>query len=223
MSNTNRGVYYVVNGSYMQLATISALSLRSHGYDGPIRCICCGEVPENVFPGKIIPLDDQLTRNIKTSLIEYVEHDQCLYLDADTLILKPIDAVWTYTDLAFTSNSPLDGRESALVQGNYLELLTTATYNWPTKYYNSSVFRFDLSVKNIKFFRAWTEQWRVHCSSDQTALWRTGQCANILDPCWSDASPKSETVIYHYFQSKASDTYDQPRIPNPQRYVQRIP
>jgi hypothetical protein len=197
-----RGVIYVAVGdsSYRRMAADSIASLLCSGYRGPIAVVC--DDPSAIDPGPRTgwaadvrtilvppPRDGGRfdSRAVKTQLHRHCPFDQALYLDCDTLIVWPIDAIWGLLDargggadvaLAIDHHPTLaraleaaprerrgSPQEWELTRRSVADAATTP-------FFNGGVLLWRRSTASDRFFDCWHEQWRAFASIDQFALAR---------------------------------------------------
>lgn len=96
---TRQVLYFSVGTKCITRMLISAFTLRQH-YSGPVTLMTCGPQPEMFLTlmkrlnVDIQPIDADPKLHplvIKASLWKYVKYDASMFLDADTLVFKPID------------------------------------------------------------------------------------------------------------------------------------
>ena len=208
----NKGVLYLAMGaSYTRLATDSARTLRLHGYDGPIRVITdapsndlvdleCETLVVGSLPGGFA------SRFHKTQLYRW-SFDRTLFLDADTIVISPIDEVW----------EQLAGHDIAMAPDMHPNVgdVLARSVNDPTRrapeyqlmrdlglverrYYNSGVMLFDQNGRMSRTFGRWHQEWNRFGGEDQLALVRalavTGARVSTLDSAWN-RRPKSFSSV----------------------------
>lgn len=186
-----QGVLYCATGpktASLFHVIFSAASLREH-YDGPITLVT--DLPDSSTGEPCAALDIDVrrvsldcdgpyrSRYLKTQLAQLTPYDRTLFLDADTLIMRPIDELFTY-DLALA----LDARQTI---GDSVEFLTAGNIDGAISdelqatlshcdadfpHYNSGVIAWRTCEENDQLFSAWHHQWRQFGTRDQAALAR---------------------------------------------------
>ena len=116
-----KGVIYYNRGTKCIVRLLVSLySLRKH-YNGPISVVCAGTQEEwflkrikELNADAIMMPDEEIgSLVLKASLWRYSPYDLTMYLDADTLIFKPIDEYFDYID------------KNDFVTGNFANWITT--------------------------------------------------------------------------------------------------
>jgi len=199
----SQGVLYLALGElYTKLATDSARTLRLHGYDGPVRVVTdvpshdlvdleCETLVVGSLPGGFA------SRFHKTQLYRW-SFERTLFLDADTIIISPIEEVWELLrghDLAMApdmhpyvsdviSRSVNDPNRRA----PEYQLMSELGLN-DRRYYNSGVMLFDQNGRMSRMFHRWHQEWNRFGGEDQLALVRaiaaTGTRVSTLDSAWN--------------------------------------
>lgn len=158
------------------------------------------------------------SRMFKTSINQYSNAENNLYLDSDTLILGPIDTIWEFIsegDIAFALD-PFEGdaKHLAILQcfsSNLSEEVTEIKkFNYvDNRYFNSGVFLWKNNDTTKKLFEEWNKEWKKFRKIDQPSLCRAVNIVrdikiNILPPRFN-CTPFSKTayppLIKHFFDN----------------------
>lgn len=226
-----RGVVYIVTGSrkyYFELKK-SIDSLLKQGYSGPIRIVAerasyissynsYDQVEIYEVPKKE-ETSFSLSRRLKTQLYDYSPFAETLFLDTDTVILKPIDSVWEYLNSSnFILSTDIletlaDVFWTEVIGGNYLfedAVYTRAICPLDSKLFNAGVILFRRCAETKNLFEIWTKEWSRFRHRDQLALVRAifhsrinvKALPSIYNAYTLDSQNASEVVVYHYWQGK---------------------
>jgi hypothetical protein len=215
----SRGVVYVATGdpAYALYAACSILSLRDTGYRGPITVFT--DMPAQRFrlPGvrvaKIaVPKDARKpSRALKTSLAALSPYSETLFLDADTVVLEPVQKIWSFlkkSDIALAlDRNPALGTVNHATPEELRRTLSMLPASTP--HYNSGVMVWKKSSKTLALFNAWNAEWNVFSDIDQLALCRaiakTGITSAILPEKYNLAAVRAhsaEPAIIHFGEQK---------------------
>lgn len=212
----NAGVVYISFGDvYRQMTADSISHLRSCGYAGPVRVLTDSRVWDlSAFDVEVVALDAVeegfATRFYKTQVNAY-GYDVTLFLDADTLPLSPLGAIWQQlrfaeicmaTDLHPTvqhlirkSKTGTDdwrgwgkraySAQQRLAEYDYMRALGLTEH----PFFNSGVMLFRRCTATDRLFTAWHEEWKRFRDADQLPLVRaiamTGCKVHTLAPSWN--------------------------------------
>ncbi len=235
-----KAVIYIATGglNYIELTKKSIASLRARAYRGTIIVVTDQpasfellkkdtrltiELAELPIPGKYA------SRFAKTSLNQYAAADINLYLDADTLVLRPIDEIWSYVsnaDLALALEPSLDPvkdqaiRHSSAFSVEEAALVSGLEFKDP-RYFNSGVLLWKKGEASDAFFKAWHEEWLRFQKVDQPSLVRALRAVDIqvqtLPPKFNHTPKTTDTepiVIEHYWESIRETGEVQPISPS---------
>ena len=224
----DKGLVYIVTGhrQYYRECLRSVQSLYGSGYQGST--LITAEDPNMLGQlrnsAKIriekIPLkgnSHELSRRMKTTMAQWTPFSDTLYLDTDTIIQRPIDAIWDILDgssmgLSLDDIPTLgDVLKTCVLTGRYS--LDEAAYTRKicspiSPQYNGGVFLFHKCCSTEEFFSIWEKEWLRFKHLDQLALMRAITITNVgvglLDATYN--SPKSvqvenkgKAVIFHYW------------------------
>lgn len=181
----NKGVIYCISGSYLYILYefCSMLSLRSRGYGGPILLITdisdTFSLPKSILGFQVKTLDVQSTsmfsqRWAKTQMDRLSPFDVSLYLDADTLVLNPIDSIWGFAehcDVALALD--IHGTLSTCDHSSPPEWQYTSNMLQPEfPQFNTGVILWRKGQKTSEFFHQWHDEWTRFRHIDQLAAMR---------------------------------------------------
>ncbi len=226
--NERRGVLYVASGdfSYLMHAACSILSLRDNGYDGPISILTDFKPAQlrglKKYDVQCIPVEipknaRRPSRWIKTQLASFSPYKQTLAIDADTVILRPIDGI-----RRFLSKGPvcaaMDRNQTLATvnHGRHEEFLYTIRRHPTTvPHYNTGILLWRKSKKADKLFEEWHNEWLRFGDIDQLAFIRAVQNTGIkpaklplkfnypqLCAPDMDSALRKSVVIWHFCEFK---------------------
>lgn len=159
----NKGAVYIAFGQlYLAMALFSVRTLRARNRDLPVMIITNVPVDFSNFDFlsnardilKIIDLDEEFNRQIKTNLYSYVPFDYAVYIDADTYVVGDLSNCWKfldYFDVALKLNAKKQkkaGKGDQLILGN-------SAYVRDLPHFNSGVIFFKKSCESKRFFSHW--------------------------------------------------------------------
>ncbi len=186
---SNRGAIYcaTTHNNYLEAALISAMALRQLEPTLPITLISdrplLQQLPLSdygITPRLILPHefgDDRgpfLSRAIKTQLLSLSPYQETLFLDADILPIRPINALWEYLatgDLAMVHdrNPTVDQCDHvAPIEKDYTLQLVPGH----TPHFNSGVMLWRNTLATQHLFQQWHHEWQQFKKQDQLALVR---------------------------------------------------
>ncbi|UBF30097.1 hypothetical protein K9N68_38615 (plasmid) [Kovacikia minuta CCNUW1] len=191
-----RGVVYCALKipEYLEAAVISAFALRQLEPDLPIVLLTDFAGVErlglewfNITVKRIVlpevwRLPDAMeSRLVKTSLLELVEFDETLYLDADVLPIQPIQPIWEFLQagaiaLAVDVNRTLAQCDHV---GAEEKAYTLQRCSGDTVQFNSGVMLWRRCPQVLGLFETWKEEWLRFQRQDQLALLRAIQARAI--------------------------------------------
>jgi len=190
------GVVYVATGKpYIKAAAMSIGSLRQF-YHGAIMiltdvdALCLHRLAEYFHVDIVVhdtkePHLGRSSRILKTQAAILCSYDEALFLDADTVVLKDIAALW----LAPTDDAPLAMTKGCTYQTvgalNVPQLLAKPSLRWAEQYkltvdvtgpnapyYSSSTMVWHRTAAVLELFRVWYQEWARIRVSDMPALAR---------------------------------------------------
>ncbi|MEI8121289.1 MAG: hypothetical protein WCI20_04510 [bacterium] len=198
MSKPYRGVLYVALGNhFLREAYRSARSLHRHHPEIPVQLFTDIEdlpeayrsqfkfvvtLPSETYLAEGQPVLARVLRARVNCLRESC-FQQTLHLDSDTLILRPIDALWSHLDNVDFSiaNEPLNDHP------NNINLLLDYKN---LRYYNAGVFAFRDSVPWKQFLQEWCK--RLDSIPDADLVHMTGGDQRPLNQMiWDDGFPQA--------------------------------
>jgi len=192
----SRGVVYVATSKpYVDAAAMSIGSLRRFCQE-PVMLLTDTDAPylhrlSRSFRVEVVVHNTKeahagkSSRILKTQVAKFCPYDTALFLDADTLILKPITALW---------NMPTDEAPIAMTLGCTYQTvgalniphmmkipslrwaeeykLTLATAGPDAPYYSSSTMVWHRTPALLELFRVWQQEWQRLRVSDMPSLAR---------------------------------------------------
>ncbi len=219
----SRGVVYVATGDYfVKRVAISIATLRRF-YAGPIMLLT--DSPADYFTACAkkyrITVNVQPTgeahaglssRVLKTQAAKFCPYDEALFLDADTLVLRPVRPLWRY----FKATQPMAmtlsefhakihdaaGATHMRNRAYAADLRATERLTGPAfPHYSSSTMLWRRTAHVLQLFESWYEEWRQVKGPDMFALARALHKVKLpvatLPRCFnSRRSVAADTVIY---------------------------
>lgn len=193
----SEGVLYVAFGApHLLMALHSARTFRRSNPARGVTVITDIEVPDEAIEGfdpkrdRIVVVDSPASENrlFKTSASQHTTFDRTLLLDADTVVLKHLDAPFRLLDYADVllkldpkgQNRPWQRHEEILDLGEFGGLPA----------WNGGVIFFRQNLRTDAFFREWSERFILRGSPfDQPALLETTLVSDAkvlpLDERWN--------------------------------------
>jgi hypothetical protein len=171
-----RGVLYVAVGNeHLRYALNSIASLRRF-YDGPVRLVTTPDCqpPELHLGIELRQVETpginfhEKSRELKTRLDKHC-FDETLFLDADTVIEKPIDPVWDVKD---DFAMVLDSHQTNIMFYNEEAILMKGLGLTEGPYFNTGVMLIRDVARLVTLFETWNAEWRRYKQIDQPAFAR---------------------------------------------------
>lgn len=207
------GVLYLSIGTSCAQLTVQSVSfLRQSGYDGSIRVVSDSHLPggdELEFETIVVPAVESTweSRQYKTQLNRFA-FERTLYLDADTLPIASVDALWDelrWADICLAHDIQSD-------VGSFLNVSRGKEHLSPDEliymdglplrsrhYYNSGVMLWRQCPSVDRLFRVWHREWKRFRNLDQLALVRaiaqTGTMVHTLSPVWNCPGGKFPSIV----------------------------
>ena len=221
----SRGVVYVATGhDYIATAAMSIGSLRCV-HHGDIMLLTDTDVPclhkiAKHFDVDVVVYDTKeahagrSARILKTQAAALCPYDPAVFLDADTMVFKSIEPLWTaptviapiamtlgtaYQTVGALNNSQMMTRPSIRFDEEYK--LTRAIAGPDAPYYSSSTMAWHRTPALLKLFRTWYLEWQRIRISDMPALARalaiTGVGVVPLSACFNARNKfNAKTVVF---------------------------
>jgi len=186
-----RGVLYcaIENPAYLEAAVVSAFALRQLEPELPITLITDLPLPipalhRQGIAVKHVEIPNQwrspggfASRLVKTSLPEFSDFEQTLYLDADVLPILPIHAIWSYLEAGDLVMKP--DVQAQIGQCDHIDehekQYTLKHCPADTPHYNAGVMLWRRTPSTTALFQAWKAEWQVFHQHDQLAFVRALQ------------------------------------------------
>lgn len=167
-------VCYVFAGdadsSYLQMLQVSVSSLKACHPDAEVICLTT-EDAYSIAIGRLGALEVAVqsirglrrdarhqSRSIKTRLLEFVQ-DDFLYLDVDTIVLRPLEMIWSNEfDIAMALDRNR-GNPAPHFPGHAASLYDRLGWNWPVPYFNSGVMAVRNNDNSRTLFHEWHLRW----------------------------------------------------------------
>ncbi len=206
------GVLYLSVGKSCAQLTVQSISfLRQTGYVGPVRVVSDEHLPDADDLGFEIIMVPAVectweSRHYKTQLNRFA-FARTLYLDADTLPIASLDAVWDelrWADICLGHDIQADvgsflnvsrGKEH-LSRHELIYMGGLPLRNFP--YYNSGVMLWRQCPAVDRLFRVWHREWNLFRNLDQLALVRaiaeTGTAVHTLSPVWNCPGGRFQSI-----------------------------
>lgn len=223
-----RGVIYCACGDEDQIRKLflSITSLRRF-FDGPVKVLTdldrdyfetFADFNIDVEVKQINMVSPYASRLIKTQVGLFSNFSESLFIDTDTVILKPIDDIWEITDgiaMAIEQETIAAAIQRVKTPRLMRDVATvTNLCELEQPYFNSGVIVWKDSEETRFFFRTWFSEWLLFQSEDQWPLVRTitktGIKPDILDRkynCLGRISEK-DTVILHGYDNNYDAVYN---------------
>jgi hypothetical protein len=223
MKSITRGILYLVTGRrvFYTECVKSITSLRAQGNTD--RILVFAENPANISGLDVVadvevrkaPIEGttgfELSRLLKTCMYELSPFDQTLYLDADTMILRPIEGIWSYIVQAPVAAALdiyptiADRPKSRWTDEEMAETLRECMPK--SKHYNAGILLFRRDPDAARLFVEWKREWEKFRSIDQLAFVRAVSSVGIdiktIPPEYNSrlrSSPAMlNVVIYHQY------------------------
>lgn len=116
----------------------------------------------------------QRSRELKTRLNEFTPFAETLYLDCDTVVVKPLDGIWENlkdANLSFRKDRTPTVARCDHAFGHEKEY-TWRTIGREAPQYNGGVFLWRSGTEAMQLFEIWAAEWRRFKHIDQLALAR---------------------------------------------------
>jgi len=236
-THVSSGVVYIATGhDYIVAAAMSIGSLR-RVYRGNVMLLTDTNVSYLSKLSKYLDVDvlvhgtkeahaGRSSRILKTQVASLCPYSSAIFLDADTLVFKPIDALWKAPTAAKpiamttglkhptvgTLNDPqLFARPDIRFAEEYKLTLAAAGPDAP--YYSSSTMSWKRTPELLELFRVWHQEWSRIRVSDMPALARalaiTGVGVVLLSSCFNARDKlKSDTVIFTARSARMRPVYE---------------
>lgn len=218
----SRGVVYFLRDiSHLERFAVSIFSLRSH-YHGPVCVVAEGMVQGHlpslakVFNFSVVAAANSTNRTYaaKVASLQLTPFEQTLFLDADTLVLAPIDPIFNYlsdSEFVFTGhngwkNDRIGKKRLDVWRGTGLvpESMLDDALAYP--FINIGVFAFR---RNSPFLPRWLE---ISVRGEELGLGISDELAaqiflptlnaTVIDDCWNWSGQHRNTIeganIIHY-------------------------
>ncbi|MDD5517846.1 MAG: hypothetical protein PHV98_00660 [Candidatus Omnitrophica bacterium] len=168
MSDDRGAVYIAIGNKALKEAEMSAMTLAKYD-DLEVDIISAGAFT-NLFK-----TNHQISRFVKTSLIDAIEFDQFVYLDADTRIrgslMQGFDILDDGWDMAITASDNQD-RDWCWHIGEDERNETMMEYGCQPIQLQAGVMFVKKCETTRKLFEFWREEWLKYKDQDQAALLR---------------------------------------------------
>jgi hypothetical protein len=210
-SGSHSGILYIALGqTYRDLVSTSIGSLRRHGYCGSIRVV--SESGRGILFDsgceliEVSAVDEGFGSRFYKTRLDKFAFDTTLYLDADVLIIAPVNHIWhevRFGDLCASVEQPslstliaVDSDRPTELSLELQHMKSLDLLNSP--HYNTGVLLFRKNDATVKFFREWHREWKLFRGPDQLAFIRakakTGAEVYSLSPLWNHRVDRYDTI-----------------------------